>query len=72
MDGFREVLLKHIPHNSFDKLNIPLTVAATEIRLGKVIYFSEGELAPAVIASSSIPALFNPVQLNGHVLVDGA
>jgi NTE family protein len=71
MDGFREVLLKHIPHNSFDKLNIPLTVAATEIRLGKVIYFSEGELAPAVIASSSIPALFNPVQLNGHVLVDG-
>lgn len=71
MDGFREVLLKHIPHNAFEKLNISLTVAATEIRLGKVIYFSEGELAPAVIASSSIPALFNPVHLNGHVLVDG-
>jgi NTE family protein len=71
MDGFREVLLQHIPHNSFEKLNIPLTVSATEIRLGKVVYFSTGELAPAVIASSSIPALFNPVQMNGMVLVDG-
>ncbi|GIV35787.1 MAG: hypothetical protein KatS3mg032_0166 [Cyclobacteriaceae bacterium] len=71
MDGFREVMLKHIPHNSFAQLNLPLTVAATEIRLGKVVYFSDGELAPAVIASSSIPALFNPVQFNGYVLVDG-
>jgi NTE family protein len=71
MDGFREVMLRHIPHNSFSELKLPLTVAATEIRLGKVVYFSEGELAPAVIASSSIPALFNPVNFNGYVLVDG-
>lgn len=71
MDGFREVMQKHIPHNSFEKLHPPLIVAATEIRLGKVVYFTEGELIPAVIASSSIPAIFNPVNLNGHVFVDG-
>lgn len=71
MEGFKEVMHKHIPHNSFEKLNPALTVAATEIRLGKVVYFTEGELIPAVIASSSIPAIFNPVTLNGHVYVDG-
>jgi NTE family protein len=71
MDGFKEVMHQYIPHNSFEKLNIPLTIAATEIRLGKVTYFNSGELISAVIASSSIPALFNPVQLNGHTYVDG-
>ncbi len=71
MDGFKEVMYKSMPENDFAALKIPLTVAATEIRLGKVVYFNEGELIPAVLASSSIPALFNPVSLNGNVYVDG-
>lgn len=71
MEGFKEVMHKHIPHNSFEKLNPALTVTATEIRLGKVVYFTEGELIPAVIASSSIPAIFSPATLDGHVYVDG-
>ncbi len=71
LDGFREMMLKYIPENSFEALKIPLTVAATEIRLGKVVYFSEGELVNTVIASSSIPALFNPVPVNDQVFIDG-
>lgn len=71
MDGFKEVMFRCMPENNFNHLKIPLTVAATEIRLGKVVYFDEGELIPAVLASSSIPALFNPVTLNGNVYVDG-
>ena len=71
MDGFKEVMLRCMPENDFSALKIPLTVAATEIRLGKVVYFSEGELIPAVLASSSIPALFNPVTQNENVYVDG-
>jgi NTE family protein len=71
MDGFKEVLHRCIPENDFSALKIPLTVAATEIRLGKVVYFNEGNLIDAVIASSSIPALFNPATLEGHVYVDG-
>ncbi len=71
MDGLKEVLLKNIPHNDFSKLKIPLTVAATDIRKGQIHYFHTGELASAIIASSSIPAIFNPVQLNGNLYVDG-
>lgn len=71
MDGFRDVLFRYLPDNSFEKLKIPLTVSATEIRYGRVTYFNSGELIPRVIASSSIPALFNPMTLDGHVYVDG-
>ena len=71
MDGFRDMMLRCMPENSFEALKIPLTVAATEIRLGTIVYFHEGELVSSVLASSSIPALFNPVTLNGNVYVDG-
>lgn len=71
MDGFKAVLLKYLPKNSFESLKIPLTIAATEIRHGRVTYFDSGELVPRIIASSSIPALFNPMTLDGHVYVDG-
>lgn len=71
MDGFKDMLYKYLPENSFEKLKIPLTISATEIRHGRVTYFNSGELIPRIIASSSIPALFNPTTLDGHVYVDG-
>jgi NTE family protein len=71
MDGFKEVMKRCMPEDDFNALKIPLTVAATEIRLGKIVYFDQGELTAAVLASSSIPALFNPVAFNGNVYVDG-
>ncbi len=71
MDGLKELLQKNIPGNSFQRLSIPLTVAATDIRKGKIQYFSEGELIPAILASCSIPAIFNPVNFNSNLYVDG-
>jgi NTE family protein len=71
MEGLRLLLLKHIPENSFESLRIPLTVAATEIRKGKIHYFTQGELVPAIISSCSIPAVFNPVAIDGGLYVDG-
>ncbi len=71
MDGFKDMLYEHLPDNSFESLKIPLTISATEIRHGRVTYFNSGSLIPKIIASSSIPALFNPMTLDGHVYVDG-
>lgn len=71
MEGLQALLTKYIPENTFESLKIPLTVAATEIRLGEIRYFSSGELAPAVISSCSIPGIFDPVHFNGHLYVDG-
>lgn len=71
LEGLKEMLMKAIPENQFEKLKIPLTVAATDIRNGQIKYFTSGELINTIIASSSIPAIFNPVALTGALYVDG-
>jgi NTE family protein len=71
MEGLKTLLARHIPENDFMSLKIPLTVAATEVRLGQAHYFSEGELIPAIMSSCSIPAIFHPVDHRGHLYVDG-
>jgi NTE family protein len=71
MDGLKELIIKNIPENNFSALKIPLTIAATEIRKGEVNYFMSGELAPAVVASCSIPAVFSPLNFNNSLYVDG-
>jgi len=71
MDGLEAVLKQHLPHNDFSKLKKPLTIAATNIQNGKVKYFTEGELIPAILASCSIPAVFNPFSHQGSMYVDG-
>jgi len=71
MEGLKVLMNKHIPENDFKALKIPLTVAATEVRLGQIHYFTEGELIPAIVSSCSIPAVFNPVSFGDHLYVDG-
>ncbi len=71
LDGFKAVLFKYLPENDFSALKIPLVIAATEIRKGRIVYFDSGELVPAIIASSTIPTLFNPVLKDGQLFVDG-
>jgi NTE family protein len=69
--GLTEVLLKLMPENSFESLKKPMTIAATEIRKGKSVYFTEGELIPAILSSCCVPAVFDPIQFNGGMYVDG-
>jgi NTE family protein len=71
IEGLQEVLLKYIPNNSFDALKIPLVVAATDIKRGKIEYFAKGELIAALLSSSCVPAVFNPYRFNGLLYVDG-
>lgn len=70
-DGLRDVLLKYMPENTFDCLKIPVTLALTEMRKGKVEYVSQGELMTPIQASCSVPAVFKPVQYMGGIYVDG-
>jgi NTE family protein len=71
MQKAEDVYLKYIPHNSFERLQIPLTVNATNLYLGETIYFSSGELLKPVMASCCIPGLFEPITFRENILVDG-
>jgi NTE family protein len=66
-----KVLEKFFPSNSFDELNIPLHVSATNINTGVSEFFSSGELIMPLIASSALPVLFSPVKLNDNQYLDG-
>lgn len=71
LDGLKDVLMKHMPENNFSALKLPLTIAATDIKKGEIVYFNEGELIPCIMASCCVPAVFAPVNFQGKVLVDG-
>ena len=57
--------------SDFDKLPIPFFCIATNIETGKAVVLDKGNLAQAVMASGALPSLFQPVLINGEVLVDG-
>lgn len=57
---------------SFDDLNMPVAVVATDLISGQRVIITEGQVTEAVRASISLPGIFAPVQKDGMVLVDGA
>ncbi|MGC3946831.1 MAG: patatin-like phospholipase family protein [Chryseolinea sp.] len=71
MESVQSLLMQFVPHNTFEGLRIPLIVAATDLETGKSFHFRSGPLIPALLASSCVPGMFNPVVLNGTTYVDG-
>ena len=71
MRRFEKLYHKYMPVNTFESLSIPLSVAATDIVYGHSVYFSEGNLSQALLASSCIPMIFQPVRIGGSVFLDG-
>lgn len=55
----------------FAMLKIPLTVMATDLHRREEAPLSAGLLRPALAASIAIPGLFQPVVVDGRVLIDG-
>ncbi|MDE5736208.1 MAG: patatin-like phospholipase family protein, partial [Bacteroidales bacterium] len=57
--------------NSFDELKIPFRCVATDVLTGQAIVLKDGNLAEAMRASMAIPGVFNPVEKDSMILVDG-
>lgn len=64
-------LARFTPAKTFEELQIPLAVAATDINAGVSVFYSRGRLAPPIRASCAYPGLFAPIQHEGRTLVDG-
>lgn len=71
MKGFQGLYNEYLTDNTFEGLKIPLYVAATDILKGELVYFSSGNLSKALMASSCIPLVFQPVSHNDSLFVDG-
>jgi NTE family protein len=55
----------------FDDLPIPFRAIASDIETGEMHVMGSGDLAHAIRASMSVPGVLAPVNLDGHLLVDG-
>lgn len=58
---FEKLIKKYIPHDSFEKLKIPLHVSVTDITHAESLIFNEGSLSFAVKSSCCFPLVFQPV-----------
>ncbi|WP_428329410.1 patatin-like phospholipase family protein [Mucilaginibacter sp.] len=67
----RFLIEKYIPHNSFQKLKTRITVASVDLGEAKLVYFTDGDLDMAILASCCLPGLFKPIVINNHMYVDG-
>ena len=54
-----------------ENMAIPLGIVATDLGNGNAVLFQKGDTGTAVRASSAVPAVFQPVKINGREYVDG-
>lgn len=71
LENIIPVFREYLRNDTFEALNIPLVVAATNVRRGQTSYFHEGPLIKTVLASCAVPVVFEPVKLNGESYIDG-
>jgi len=70
-EKFLSFLYEAMQTSTFEELNIPLKVIATDFWRHEQVVFDSGELLPAIRASMALPYIFTPVILDGRILVDG-
>ncbi len=70
-ERFVDVLCERIGADRFEDLSIPLVVVAADFWRREEVVLDRGPLRPAIKASMSLPALFEPVVLEDRVLMDG-
>ena len=65
-------LLYHVKDvRDFNQLPIPFFCMATDIENGTAIRLDNGYLPEAIMASGTFPSLFEPMELDGKLLIDG-
>lgn len=71
-DKIREFLAEKVGEGAtFEDVSMPLSIVATNITTGEKVVLQSGNLADAVMASTCLPGIYKPVEINGELLVDG-
>ena len=67
----QEKTLKVSTLDNFDQLRIPFRSVASRLKDGATVVLRDGSLAESIYASIAIPGGFDPITIDGEVLVDG-
>jgi NTE family protein len=70
-NGLRRVIESNLPTVKIEDARIPLYVMASDVQ-GLPVSLSSGSTVDAILASTAIPGIFPPVEIDGEALMDGA
>ena len=71
MPALQRLLREHLPVTDFEDLQVPFQCVAASIEAARAHYFDSGPLIPAIMASSAVPGLVPPVEIDGEHFLDG-
>ena len=63
---------RNLAVQTFGECRYPFYAVAMSLGRARKVVFSAGELAPRMMASAAIPALYRPVEIDGDLYCDGA
>jgi NTE family protein len=66
-----KIVREHIGDKNIEDADIPLGIIATNISTGEKVVLDKGPVNRAVMASTCIPGVFEPVEIDDMLLVDG-
>jgi NTE family protein len=66
-----DIVLPPAVPGTFEQLEIPLSIVATDVGHREPVVFETGDLKTAIAASIAIPVIFTPVALGERTLADG-
>ena len=69
--SMEKMIVKDLGDVNIEDAQIPLAICATDISTGEQVVLRQGNLAKAVCASTAVPGIFVPVEIEGRTLVDG-
>lgn len=67
----RRVIKQLVNESTFNDAKIKFVCMATDINKGEEVVFTKGKLHEAIYASSVIPGVFPPAEINNRTLIDG-
>jgi len=67
----RDLIRRHLTFARLEDAPVPLHVVAVDALTGEEVCFSRGPAAEAILASAAIPAVFDPVTIDGVPYMDG-
>jgi len=69
--SLERMILDDLGDVNIEDANIPLAICTTDISTGEQVTLTHGKLTKAVCASTAIPGVFIPIEIENRTLIDG-
>ncbi|MBL4837863.1 MAG: patatin-like phospholipase family protein [Kordiimonadaceae bacterium] len=69
---FNDLMKEKFGDRTFESLGTPFTAVACELKTGHEVWLKTGTMSDAIHASFALPGIFEPQEIDGQWLVDGA